>query len=341
MSGPFASAPARGHSHVPEERERRPEEGRSVPGLWTFLAGSPGAQGAVARGPDVQMLCTAGTLQPPVGTQGKEVTLSVVEAGGGGEGRGWALVDGDEAGIGRECQLLAEDVMEEVEVVADEERDQGSSQELEEKTVEELGLERPGGPSEWLGLDALEALTVPKVELSSPREQNIQAFVRFMCMNHLRRKRHLAQRTAIIQGILGFWAKAIMNRPQVSVTISTQDEDFLSYMMDFKVRSHPQSHCKVIFFFWDNPYFWNTVIVKEYYFEITGYRARHCTPVHWFWEFGRGAPSRRPDPGSLNFLNWLSGHNCPESNRTAEVGLVRVHAQLAIDVGALAFSWEG
>lgn len=27
MSGPFASAPARGHSHVPEQRERGPEEG--------------------------------------------------------------------------------------------------------------------------------------------------------------------------------------------------------------------------------------------------------------------------------------------------------------------------
>lgn len=26
-----------------------------------------------------------------------------------------------------------------------------------------------------------------------------------------------------------------MNRPHVSVIISTQDEDFLSYMMDFKV----------------------------------------------------------------------------------------------------------
>lgn len=73
----------------------------------------------------------------------------------------------------------------------------------------------------------------------------------------------------------------------------------------------------------------------------TGHRVRRSTPVHWFWDFERGAPSRRPDPRNLKFLNWLSGHNCPESNRIAEVGLVRAHAELAIDVGALAFSWEG
>ena len=38
--------------------------------------------------------------------------------------------------------------MKEVEGVADEELDEGSSQELDEKTVEEQGLKRPGGPSE-------------------------------------------------------------------------------------------------------------------------------------------------------------------------------------------------
>ncbi|XP_043316145.1 testis-specific Y-encoded protein 1-like [Cervus canadensis] len=294
MSGPFASARARGHSHVPEERERRPEEGGSVPGLRTFLAGSPG------------------------GTAGKEVTLYVVEAA---EDSSEALVDGDAAWIGQVCQLLAEDVMEEVEVVADEERDQGSSQELEEKTVEEQGLERPGGPSEWPAPNALQARTALQLEVSSLHEENRRASVRFMRMNHLRRKRHLARRGTILHGIPGFWAKAIMSHPQVSIIISTQDEDFLRYMIDFKVqvRSHPRSRCKLIFSFRDNPYFGNTVIVMGYYLDITGYRARRSTPVHWFWDFEWGAPSYRLDTRSLKFCNWLSGHNCPELNRIAEI----------------------
>ncbi|KAF4008596.1 hypothetical protein G4228_020361 [Cervus hanglu yarkandensis] len=288
MSGPFAFAPARGHSHVPEERERQPEEGGTFPGLRTFLAGSPGAQGAVARGPAVTMPCTAWTLQPPGGTAGEEVSLYMVEVVEESVG---PLVDRDEAGIRRVCQLLAEDFMEEVEAVADEEQDQGSSQELKEKTLQKQGLERPGGPSEWPAPNVLQA---------------------------------------------------IMNHPQVSIIISAQD-DFLRYMIDFKVQvqSHPRSRCKLIFSFRDNPYFWNTVIVKEYSLDITGYRARRSTPVHWFWDFERGAPSRRLGTRSLNFLNWLSGHNCPESNRIAEVGLVWACTQFAIDVGALGFSREG
>ncbi|KAB0340244.1 hypothetical protein FD755_024771 [Muntiacus reevesi] len=132
--------------------------------------------------------------------------------------------------------------------------------------------------------------------------------------------------SVLLQARLGlcswlYLAQDIRNHPQVSVIISAQDEDFLRYMIDFKVqvRSHPRSHCKLIFSFWDNPYFWNTMIVKEHYFDITGYRARRFTPVHWFWDFERGAPSHRLDTRSLNFRNWLSGHNCPESNRIAEI----------------------
>lgn len=43
-----------------------------------------------------------------------------------------------------------------------------------------------------------------------------------------------------------------------------------------QVRSHPRSCCKLIFSFQDNPYFWNTVIVKEYYLDITGKRTSQC-----------------------------------------------------------------
>uniref|UniRef100_A0A4W2DQI2 TSPY n=1 Tax=Bos indicus x Bos taurus TaxID=30522 RepID=A0A4W2DQI2_BOBOX len=215
---------------------------------------------------------------------------------------------------------LAEDIMEELEVVADEEQEQRSSQELEEKMVEEQ--DRPGGLNERQALDALQALAALKVELSSECEQNLRAYVQSMHKNHQRRKRHLARRSAIIQGIPGFWAKALsFPHPQVSIMISDQEQDFLGYMIDLKVqvRSHPWSRYKLIFSFRDNPYFLNMVIIKEYYLETTGCRARHSTLVHWFWDFLRGAPSHSRDTRGLNFLNWLSGLNGPESNRSAEL----------------------
>jgi hypothetical protein len=144
------------------------------------------------------MLCAAGTLQPPVVTPSEEAILFRVEAVQDSQ----TLVDGDVAGIRREFRLLAEDIMEEVEVVADEEQKQWSSQELEEKTVEEQGQDRPGGPSEHQALDVLKALAALQVELSSECEQNHRAY-------HQRRKHHLAWGSAIIQGIPGFWAKTV------------------------------------------------------------------------------------------------------------------------------------
>ncbi|OWJ99020.1 hypothetical protein Celaphus_00019601 [Cervus elaphus hippelaphus] len=66
-----------------------------------------------------------------------------------------------------EMLLLAEDVMEDVKVVADEEQEEGFSQELVEKTVEEQGLQRLGSPSECLALDELQALATLQVEQSS------------------------------------------------------------------------------------------------------------------------------------------------------------------------------
>ena len=51
--------------------------------------------------------------------------------------------------------------------------------------------------------------------------------------------------------------------------------------------------------------------------------------------------SRRLDIRCLNFLNWLSGRYCPESNRIAEVGLLWACIQVSIDVGVLGCSREG
>ena len=100
-------------------------------------------------------------------------------------------------------------IIEDVEVVPDEEQQQGSSQELEEKTVEEQSQERPGGPSELPALDVLQALATLQGDLSSEPEKICRAYVWFMCKNHERRKRDLAQKNAIIQGIPDFWAKMV------------------------------------------------------------------------------------------------------------------------------------
>nr|XP_019812162.1 PREDICTED: testis-specific Y-encoded protein 1-like [Bos indicus] len=151
MSHPFISDPAWVHGQGQEEHERWSEECRSVLGPQTFL------------------------IVSPVVIPGEDATLFSVEAAGDLLDRTSALVDRDMAQIRRMFQLLVEDIMEEVEVLADEKQQQGSSQDLDEKILEEQGQQRPGGLNELLALDALRALATLQVELSSDHEKNCRA----------------------------------------------------------------------------------------------------------------------------------------------------------------------
>ena len=81
--------------------------------------------------------------------------------------------------------LLVEDIIEEVEVVAEEEQGKLSSQEREEKP-EEQGQEHPstGASSDQPPLEALEALAVLQVELSSTQETDPKAYLRLQRKDH-------------------------------------------------------------------------------------------------------------------------------------------------------------
>ena len=106
--------------------------------------------------------------------------------------------------------LLVEDIIEEVEVVAVEEQGKLSSQEREEKP-EEQGQEHPstGASSDQPPLEALEALAVLQVELSSTHETDPKAYLRLQRKDHQRRKHPLSQTSCIIQGNPGLWANAV------------------------------------------------------------------------------------------------------------------------------------
>ncbi|EPQ20701.1 Testis-specific Y-encoded protein 1 [Myotis brandtii] len=74
-----------------------------------------------------------------------------------------------------------------------------------------------------------------------------------------------------------------------------------------------------MFFFRSNPYFLNELIIKQYDVSLAGYRASSSTPILWFWDYERGAPSRRQDTSSVSFFNWLSKHTLPGSGKIAEI----------------------
>ncbi|XP_062941323.1 testis-specific Y-encoded protein 3-like, partial [Cynocephalus volans] len=170
-------------------------------------------------------------------------------------------------------------------------------------------------------VEVVESLEALQLELEPVNNQARRAFARLRQNLVQRRRTHLGHRRAIIQGIPGFWAKAIVNHPEMLAMISDEDEDLLSYMIDLEVEEirHPIHCCKIMLFFRNNPYFRNKVIIKEYLINVTGYRASHSTPVQWYQDYEHEAYSRRHHNSSVNFFNWFSDHNFAGSNRIAEI----------------------
>ena len=92
------------------------------------------------------------------------------------------------------------DIMEDTEVVVYQEQEQVSS--------EEQGQEhpRPGAPSDRPALEALVAL---QLELDPVNKKAQRAHARLKHKNCQRRRVHLEHRSAIIQGIPGFWVEVV------------------------------------------------------------------------------------------------------------------------------------
>uniref|UniRef100_A0A452DLI5 TSPY n=1 Tax=Capra hircus TaxID=9925 RepID=A0A452DLI5_CAPHI len=260
------------------------EEGGSTPGSWILVV-SPGSHEGGALGP-TSLVGAAEAMQAPGGVPGGRNRAGVPAAG--------------------------VDVMEDAEVVVYQEQEQVSS--------EEQGQEhpRPGTPSDRPALEALVAL---QLELDPVNKKAQRAHARLKHKNCQRRRVHLEHRSAIIQGIPGFWVEVFMNHPQMSILMSNQDEDMLHFMTNLKVEEyrHPTHHCKITLSFWRNRYFQNEGIVKEYLINVTGYQASCSTPVQWYQGFERKAYSRRHHDSSINFFNWFFDHNFSGSDWIAEI----------------------
>ncbi|XP_059740110.1 testis-specific Y-encoded protein 3-like isoform X2 [Bos taurus] len=269
------------------ESETGPEEGGSTPGSWILVV-SPGLHEGGALGP-TSSVWAAEAMQAAGGAPGEEAALFWVEA----VEEGAAVEEGEVAGLGQEFQLLVLDVMEEVEVVAYEEQEQVSSEEHVHDHP------RPGALSDRPALEALAAL---QLELEPVNKKAERAHARLKHKTSQRRKVHLEHRSAIIQGIRGFWVEV------VSLGVVLVEE--------FR---HPTRHCKITLSFRRNRYFQNEVIVKEYLMKVTGYHASHSTPVQWHQGFEWKAYRRRHHDSSVNFFNWFFDHNFTGSDWIAEI----------------------
>nr|ABB89734.1 Tspy [Mesocricetus auratus] len=167
----------------------------------------------------------------------------------------------------------------------------------------------------------MEELELLQLELTFVNARCSRAFARIRAKVVKMRKAHLERRKNIIQAIPGFWSKAMINHPQILPIITNQDEDLLRYMLSLEVveANNGLRMCRMIFFFSNNPYFWNEIITKDYEFTITGYKESDSSVIVWIGQTEHGYANCIQDPTRLSFFNWLCTRNYPGSNRIAEI----------------------
>ena len=200
----FVTAPAQVAGHMASEAGCG-EGGARQESRLAFVFGGVLVEAGFCEPPGAGV--GAWAVQVRAGGMAEEVNVLGVEAVREAE----ALGSTEQAGLGREVRLLVEDIMEVVEVVAEEDRgqeaDEVQAEEPEEKP-EQQGQEEPGrGPT--TARPPLEALEALQLELSSVNARARRAYSRLKRKNSERRKLHLDRRGAIIQSIPGFWAKAV------------------------------------------------------------------------------------------------------------------------------------
>lgn len=90
-----------------------------------------------------------------------------------------------------------------------------------------------------------------------------------------------------VDGIPEFWLTALKNHPQISESITDQDEQALKHLVDIRLSYMDKPGFKLEFEFADNDYFTDKVLTKTYYYQDHAYggdfvydHAEGCQ-IHW------------------------------------------------------------
>nr|XP_044996790.1 testis-specific Y-encoded-like protein 2 isoform X2 [Jaculus jaculus] len=167
----------------------------------------------------------------------------------------------------------------------------------------------------------LQALESIQMDLEAVNIKAGKAFLRLKRKFIQMRRPFLERRDLIIQHIPGFWVKAFLNHPRISILINQRDEDIFRYLTNLQVQDlrHISMGYKMKLYFQTNPYFTNMVIVKEFQRNRSGRLVSHSTPIRWHRGQEPQAHNHRNQDTSHSFFSWFSNHSLPEADRIAEI----------------------
>ncbi|KAL2104370.1 hypothetical protein ACEWY4_001238 [Coilia grayii] len=161
-----------------------------------------------------------------------------------------------------------------------------------------------------------------QTQLNALEKKGARLYQRLELKLERQRRPHLDQRSAVTQTIPGFWVTALLNHPYLSPHIDENDEDALSYMTNLEIESFNKLGYRIRFHFRRNPYFQNTVIMKELHLGIGGSPVSMSNPILWHRGqnlTGPGELRRSTRGGYQSFFSWFSDHSCPGRDDIAQI----------------------
>ncbi|XP_078064311.1 protein SET-like [Mustelus asterias] len=173
---------------------------------------------------------------------------------------------------------------------------------------------------------ALEAVDACQRELEALNERASEEILRVERRYGQLRRPHLERRNRLIEDIPGFWVTAFLNHPQLSALIDENDEEAFNYMMRLEVEEFEdiKSGYRIKFNFSENPYFENSLIIKEFHLGTGGKPVSQSTPIKWkkgmdLTVLNKGVDEKGRKRGHRSFFTWFTEHRNPTTDEIAEV----------------------
>ncbi|UYV77215.1 SET, partial [Cordylochernes scorpioides] len=130
---------------------------------------------------------------------------------------------------------------------------------------------------------ALEAIDACQNEIDALNERASEEILRVEQKYNKQRKPYFAKRNELIKKIPNFWVTAFVNHPQITAILGEEEEDCLHFLSKLEVEEFEdiKSGYRIKFYFDNNPYFDNDVLIKEFNLASSGDPSSTSTTIKW------------------------------------------------------------
>ncbi|XP_013779842.1 protein SET-like [Limulus polyphemus] len=179
---------------------------------------------------------------------------------------------------------------------------------------------------------SLEEIDACQNEIDALNEKASEEILKVEQKYNKLRKPFFEKRNDLIKKIPNFWVTAFVNHPQISAVLDEEEEECLHFLSKLEVEEFEdiKSGYRIKFFFDENPYFQNDVLVKEFHLGSSGDPASQSTPIKW--KEGMDLTKKQKERQALmknnrkraleqprTFFSWFTDHGDASADDIAEV----------------------